>query len=84
MADPVPTPPYFLNFLIPCKFCENLVNLYVGAHPEGWGPLLREILDPPLRVLLTVVRAIPDCTRIGQNHSARPLYAQGGNYSILV
>ena len=33
--------------LISCSFWENLANLYVGA-PEGWRPLLWEILGPPL------------------------------------
>ena len=34
---------------IPCSFSQNLAKSYVGAPPpEGWHPLLREILDPPL------------------------------------
>ena len=36
-------------FLISCSLSENLANLYAGALLlEGWLPLLRGILDPPL------------------------------------
>ena len=45
-----PPPPLRTNiFLISCSFSENLGNVYAGAHLlEGWRPLLRGIMDPPL------------------------------------
>ena len=44
------TPPHRTKiFLISCSFSENLANLYSDTSLlEGWRPLLREILDPPL------------------------------------
>ena len=48
VADPRP-PLRTKIFLISCSFSENLANLYAGAPLlEGWRPLLRGILDPPL------------------------------------
>ena len=41
-------PPAAQNFSISCRFLENLVKLYVGV-PQGRCPLLRRILDPPLK-----------------------------------
>ena len=36
--------------LISCSFQEILIKLYPSAPPpEGWRPLLGEILDPPLQ-----------------------------------
>ena len=35
-------------FSISCSFSQNLAKSYVGAPLEGWRPLLRGILDPPL------------------------------------
>ena len=35
-------------FSISCSFRENLAKSYVGTPPDGWHPLLRGILDPPL------------------------------------
>ena len=54
MADPrgrAPgTPLRTKIFLITCSVWENLANLLVGAPLlEGWRPLLRGIVDPPLQ-----------------------------------
>ena len=38
-------------FSISCSFSENLAISYVGSpppSPDGWRPLLRGILDPPM------------------------------------
>ena len=48
-APPARTPlPRTKIFFISCSFWENPANLYVGAPPRGWRPLLRGILYPPL------------------------------------
>ena len=36
-------------FSISCSFSQNLAKSYVGAPLEDWRPLLRGILDPPLK-----------------------------------
>ena len=46
-------------FSISCSFSQNLAKSYVGAPPEGWRPLLRGILDPPLNWSVANVRILP-------------------------
>ena len=47
-ALPAPPSPQPKIFSISCSFSENLEKSYVGDPLEGWRPLLRGILDPPL------------------------------------
>ena len=45
-------PPYSPKFSqFHAVFLRNLAKSYVGAPLEGWRPLLRGILDPPLATL---------------------------------
>ena len=46
-------PPLGIQILsISCSFWENLAKSYVGARLGSWRPLLGEILDPPLKIIL--------------------------------
>ena len=45
-------PPGVQILSISCSFWENLAKSYVGAPLGSWRPLLGEILDPPLHVLI--------------------------------
>ena len=51
-------------FLISCSFWENPANLYVSTPPEGWRPLLRRILYPPLRWYLITSQEIDKCSTL--------------------
>ena len=42
-------------FSISCSFSQNLAKSYVGAPLKGWRPLLRGILDPPLRTFFSLL-----------------------------
>ena len=49
LGDAPGAPPRAKIFSISCSFSQNLAKIYVGAPPQRWRPLLREILDPPLK-----------------------------------
>ena len=51
---------------------ENLANLYAGAlFLEGWRPLLREILDPPLVCIITIL--LQDVIYASMHHNNLPV-----------
>ena len=64
-TQPAP-PPWPKIFSISCSFSRNLAKSYVGAPLEGWRPLLRGILDPPL-VSLTNLKLKSSLTRAVEN-----------------
>ena len=52
-------------FSISCSFSQNRVKSYVGAPLEGWRPLLRGILDPPLQWLFYSLLEVMGITQFG-------------------
>ena len=50
-APGAPPSPRSKIFSISCSFSQNLAKIYMSALPlpQRWRPLLREILDPPLK-----------------------------------
>ena len=70
VADSRGRPPPPKTFSISCSFPENSAKPYVGA-PQGWRPLLRGILDPPLR-----------CNRTGCKRD--PVYVKNYDYKTLL
>ena len=64
------------------SFWENLANLYVGAPPGSWRPLLGEILDLPLKLIIALKRSLGQgniftnvCHSVNRGRGVLPLEA---------
>ena len=52
------TPPGAQILSISCSFWENLTKTYVGAPLGSWRPILGEILDLPLILIVSIKREL--------------------------